>query len=288
MTPPSTLFSYPAVENGHLATCETVVSTMDAARELLGSGRMDLVGVRAEYQSAGRGRQGGAWLAPPGTCLLVTYILRSSGLPDFARNLPFAAGVAVAEVVEELTDISVKLKWPNDVLASGKKLAGILVETVTHFEGGSSLPLSTGQFDGSVFQGQTTYRPETSKAGARSRPPKRAGSELIYLVGVGLNVNVDRFPEELAQHATSLEIETGLLFDVGEIEEAVRRNLFRIACHQWSEILGDWRARDDTAGRLYRTPDGAEGVAVSVTDQGILRLRCGNSIIETLAATSIR
>jgi BirA family transcriptional regulator, biotin operon repressor / biotin---[acetyl-CoA-carboxylase] ligase len=75
--------------------------------------------VTAAAQTAGRGRQGRSWSAPPGRALLCSLVLR-----DPPRLLPLAAGVAVAEVA----DPRALVKWPNDVLLGGRKVAGILVE----------------------------------------------------------------------------------------------------------------------------------------------------------------
>ena len=76
----------------------------------------------AGEQSAGRGRQGRTWSAPPGRALLCSLILR-----DPPRLLPLLAGVAVAEVAD-LAGAPAQVKWPNDVLIDGRKVAGILVE----------------------------------------------------------------------------------------------------------------------------------------------------------------
>jgi BirA family biotin operon repressor/biotin-[acetyl-CoA-carboxylase] ligase len=75
--------------------------------------------VTAAEQSAGRGRQGRTWSAPPGRALLMSLVLRS---PD--RMLPLAAAVAVAEAA----GAEAAIKWPNDVLLGGRKVAGILAE----------------------------------------------------------------------------------------------------------------------------------------------------------------
>ena len=73
----------------------------------------------AAEQTAGRGRQGRTWSAPPGRALLCSIVIR-----DPPRLLPVAAGVAVAEVVGS----GARIKWPNDVLVEGLKVAGILAE----------------------------------------------------------------------------------------------------------------------------------------------------------------
>ena len=94
-------------------------STNDRARELAGAGAPHGTLVTADAQSAGRGRQGRTWSAPAGRALLLSLVLRGT-----SPLLPLAAAVAVADVCGDLAQI----KWPNDVLLDGRKVAGILVE----------------------------------------------------------------------------------------------------------------------------------------------------------------
>jgi BirA family transcriptional regulator, biotin operon repressor / biotin---[acetyl-CoA-carboxylase] ligase len=81
----------------------------------------------ADYQTAGRGRLGRAWEAPPGTALLFSLLLK----PPPARRVPelsLVAGVAVADMLERTTGLAVQLKWPNDVMLRRMKVAGCLAE----------------------------------------------------------------------------------------------------------------------------------------------------------------
>lgn len=94
-------------------------STNDHARELAARGAPHGALITAGAQSAGRGRQGRSWVAPPGRALLCSLVLREPG-----ELVSLAAGVAVAE----LAGPTAKVKWPNDVLLDGRKVAGILVE----------------------------------------------------------------------------------------------------------------------------------------------------------------
>jgi BirA family biotin operon repressor/biotin-[acetyl-CoA-carboxylase] ligase len=98
-------------------------STNARARELAAGGAPHGTVVSAAEQTAGRGRQGRTWSAPAGRALLCSLVLRH--LP---RLLPLAAGVAVAETCEALGSPAALVKWPNDVLIEGRKVAGILVE----------------------------------------------------------------------------------------------------------------------------------------------------------------
>lgn len=89
--------------------------------------------VAAEAQSAGRGRGGHSWASPPGN-LFVSVLLRPRLPPEVVTLLPLLAGTSVAEALDEW-GIEAALKWPNDVLAGGRKLAGILVESTSGASG---------------------------------------------------------------------------------------------------------------------------------------------------------
>jgi BirA family transcriptional regulator, biotin operon repressor / biotin---[acetyl-CoA-carboxylase] ligase len=97
----------------------TTDSTNDRARELASGGAPDGTLVTAAGQTAGRGRQGRSWAGPPGRSLLLSVVLR-----DFDGLLSLRAGLAVADVAGEVAVV----KWPNDVLLDGRKVAGVLVE----------------------------------------------------------------------------------------------------------------------------------------------------------------
>ena len=81
----------------------------------------------ADHQSAGRGRLGRSWEAPPGTALLFSVLLKPP--PERApHELSLVAGVAVADTLELVTGLSVQIKWPNDVMLRRAKVAGCLAE----------------------------------------------------------------------------------------------------------------------------------------------------------------
>jgi BirA family biotin operon repressor/biotin-[acetyl-CoA-carboxylase] ligase len=101
------------VEQPRIVRLETVTSTQEVARPLpIGSI------VVADHQSAGRGRLGRRWEAPPGSSLLASFVLAANPL------MSLVAGVAAAEACGE----PARLKWPNDVMVGGRKAGGILVE----------------------------------------------------------------------------------------------------------------------------------------------------------------
>lgn len=115
-------------------------STNDVASRLAAAGAPDGTTVVADTQTAGRGRLGRAWFSPPGTGLYVSVVVRldppggraacdplMAPVPAPAR-LTLLAGVALAEAVRRATGLPVELKWPNDLVFCGRKLAGILAE----------------------------------------------------------------------------------------------------------------------------------------------------------------
>lgn len=101
-------------------------STNERARALAAAGAPHGTLVTADEQSAGRGRQGRSWVAPPGRALLMSLVVR--GLGESASMLPLAAAVAVCEACERAARVECAIKWPNDVWICGRKVSGILVE----------------------------------------------------------------------------------------------------------------------------------------------------------------
>jgi BirA family biotin operon repressor/biotin-[acetyl-CoA-carboxylase] ligase len=103
------------------------VAQCESTQDLLDSDDPEGAVVAADYQTAGRGRQGRRWVAPAGKAIQLSLLLRPP--PDRRQpELSLVAGVAVADAVEETLGLSAQIKWPNDVLVNRKKVAGILAE----------------------------------------------------------------------------------------------------------------------------------------------------------------
>ena len=89
-----------------------------------------------DYQSAGRGRQGRTWTAPPGSGIAMSLLVRPDGIdPSRWSWLPLLAGLAVSDGVRRAADVPAVLKWPNDVLIADRKVCGILSERVDTAQG---------------------------------------------------------------------------------------------------------------------------------------------------------
>jgi BirA family transcriptional regulator, biotin operon repressor / biotin---[acetyl-CoA-carboxylase] ligase len=94
-----------------------------------GNGAPQGLVLAAESQTAGRGRMGRRWYSPPRAALTFSVLLRPGDMPPASRGwVPLLAGVAVAGAIRAETGLDARLKWPNDVLVSGAKVAGILAE----------------------------------------------------------------------------------------------------------------------------------------------------------------
>jgi BirA family biotin operon repressor/biotin-[acetyl-CoA-carboxylase] ligase len=112
-----------------LAAYETIGSTNDEAKHLARAGEPEGLVVWAREQHSARGRRGRSWASPPGN-LYMSLVLRPRCAPASAAQLGFVTALALGEALATLAPgIDFRLKWPNDVLANGKKLAGILLET---------------------------------------------------------------------------------------------------------------------------------------------------------------
>ena len=104
-------------------------STNAEALRLAAEGAPEGTVVVADTQTAGRGRLGRSWWSVPGTALLASWIVRPSLPPDRIPLLTLVTGVAAARALGAATGLEVGLKWPNDLLAGGRKLGGILAES---------------------------------------------------------------------------------------------------------------------------------------------------------------
>ncbi len=146
-------------------------TNLDALRWAAEEGAAEGSLVVSDEQTAGRGRWGRSWVAAPGSALMFSLVLRPHD-PIDGGLLTTAAGLAVADGIQSASGLSTMLKWPNDVLVAGRKVAGILVEART---GGSS--------------GDAT------------------GNAIVVGAGINLHWRRDEFPSDLAESATSIAAE---------------------------------------------------------------------------------
>lgn len=233
-----------AVESGpfgrNLVFYPRTSSTNNMARQLANKHFPAGTLVVTDEQTAGRGRMGRTWVAPPGTALLISILFRPPVPPSQAYRLVMATGLAAAEACEaaaEVAGIAVDVKWPNDLQIGGLKLAGLLPESA-------------------VIGGRLAH----------------------VIVGLGLNVNQTFAPPDpLHGVATSLRQATGRDFDRAALLAAIMGRLniwyYRLT---GDGLIDAWRGRCVTLGKRVRieTPDGVvEGQAEDLEPSGALLLR---------------
>ena len=132
---------------GEVVVADAVTSTHSLIREAALSGAAAGTLLVADEQTAGRGRVGRSWWAPPGTAVLMSWVWRPAEVAAPAWGwLPLLVGVAVSRASERVTGIPMRLKWPNDVLAEpqvagarGGKVAGVLLERVDTASGPAAI-----------------------------------------------------------------------------------------------------------------------------------------------------
>lgn len=222
---------------------ERIESTNTRARELAAEGAPHGTVVTADEQTAGRGRQGRTWTAPPGKALLYSAIVRP--LDDRHLMLPLAAPLAVCEAAEELRPgLECGVKWPNDVQVEGRKLAGILVEARPQ-DGwavvgvGLNLTISPNEFPPDLQDKAVSIfsSDEGGLGGTRQASPQfaQAGPTQSPLTAA----------------------------------EVLNRHLGRWVQSDPETVLAAWRQRDALKGREISW-DGGSGVADGVDDRGYL------------------
>jgi len=220
----------PPVAAPALVRLGRVDSTQTVAFALAADGAADRTVVVAQAQTAGRGRHGRLWLDEPGASLLTSIILRPRLEPARLPTLSLAAGVAVVEALERVTGLKPRLKWPNDVLVDGRKLAGILLESRI-----SPSPLVVLGIGVNLAQ--------------RVFPADLAERATSVRLATGRRVDAD-----------------ALLTALLESLDAWRT---RLETEGWAPIRERWRALTETLGRRVSI-DSVEGVAVDVDEDGAL------------------
>ena len=204
--------------------------------------------VVADAQTAGRGRMDRAWFSPEKVNLYFSLLLRPDVKPHDAASLPLVIGLAVAEALAECEPaLQPQIKWPNDILARGKKLCGILCET--HLKGESVDYLVAG-------------------------------------IGVNVNIEMGQMPAKLQATATSVVIEAGRALPRKKLLAAIL-NRFEALYDQWRvfgfkalapqvnllDALRDKHVRMELSGKPV------EGTACGIQADGALLLRTAKGIV---------
>ena len=236
------------VFTAHVSWYSCVSSTNDVAAALANAGAVEGTVVAAGAQSAGRGRLGRTWASPPDAGLYVSIVLR----PDATTTglITLAAGVAIAEGIEAASGLPTVVKWPNDVYAGGRKLAGVLAEA--NAEAGAIRFVIVG-FGINVMPG--AYPPDV-----------RARATSIE--------------SELGRH-----VDRGLV--LAECLVALAERYGDLRDGRTATVIAAWRRRGAaTMGSRVEWGDGADlhqGVVEGIDDSGALIVRAGADVHRILS-----
>jgi BirA family biotin operon repressor/biotin-[acetyl-CoA-carboxylase] ligase len=171
-------------------------STVPSTQRLLGADDPEGSVAVADEQTEGRGRLGRSWSAPAGTSILVSVLLRPNVEPPRLPELSVVAGRAVASAIQEETGVAATIKFPNDVLIAGRKVAGILAEAA---EGrvvlgiGINVNQTAEELPDDVQTAPTSLRVETGRSVERAR--------LLAAVLTRLEREYDRWSREAKRPA---------------------------------------------------------------------------------------
>jgi BirA family biotin operon repressor/biotin-[acetyl-CoA-carboxylase] ligase len=216
-------------------------STNIRAEQLAAEGAPEGTVVIAEKQTQGKGRRGRNWFSPPSEGIYFSIILRPRISPHEAPKLTLMASVAVAETVLSLTQLRVNIKWPNDILINGKKLAGILTEISAEMD-------------------RIHY--------------------VVIGIGINVNTRTESFPPDIRDRATSILLETGAVYQRVALLRVflewleVYYDMFNVKGFQ--PIMNRWKQLSDMMGKQISVDlinHTFTGEVLDIDEDGFLLLR---------------
>jgi BirA family biotin operon repressor/biotin-[acetyl-CoA-carboxylase] ligase len=234
---------------------EQTTSTNDVIEKLARDGVKEGAVVFAESQTKGRGRLGRKWISPGRKGLWFSVLLRPDLRPQETTQLTVASATALRRAIQSETGLRAEIKWPNDIVIGGKKVAGILTE------------LSA----------------ELDKV-----------RHVILGIGVDVNLGAGEFPPELRKLATSLKIESGKTISRAGLATAILCELdsdyARICGGFFAEVADEWQEHCKTIGRQVTIQIGERrirGHAEALDDDGALLLRTDHGRLERITGGDV-
>ena len=215
---------------------DTTESTQNEVTRYALGGADEGLAVGAGYQSQGRGRLDREWLSTEGSSILVSILLKPE--KRYVNHIVVMAALGLESFIKQIDpNIPVSIKWPNDILIEGKKVAGILVERT---------------------------------------PAHQTGMQDIVVLGMGVNMNLDTSKiSEIASISTSLYNFTGKTFDLVNGYATLFKNLeaHYELLKNGTDLFSEWKNKLITLGRTVKITDGQEeivGLAKDVDETGSL------------------
>lgn len=229
---------------------QETASTNDVVEKLARDGVKEGVVVFAESQTKGRGRLGRKWVSPAKKGLWFSVLLRPPIRPSEATQLTVAAATALARAIQKQTNLSPDIKWPNDLLLRGRKVAGILTELSAEVD---------------------------------------RVKHIILGIGLDVNQTTADFPADVRKLATSLKIECGRAIDRAALAAAILQELdrdyARICEGGFAALADEWESRCTTIGQNVIICIGerrVRGRAEALDDDGALLVRTEHGRLERI------
>jgi BirA family biotin operon repressor/biotin-[acetyl-CoA-carboxylase] ligase len=234
---------------------EETTSTNDVVEKLARDGVKEGVVVFAESQTKGRGRLGRKWMSPTHKGLWFSVLLRPELRPQETTQLTVASATALRRAIQTETGLKPEIKWPNDILIGGKKVAGILTELSAEVD---------------------------------------RVKHIILGIGIDVNLDAGEFPADLKKIATSLKIEAGETVSRAELATAILRELdkdySRVCGHFFADVADEWEENCTTIGKSVAVQIGERkirGRAESLDDDGALLLRTEHGHLERITGGDV-
>ncbi len=239
-----------------IISLEEADSTNLQASRLGDEGADDGLVVIADRQSSGKGRMGRQWESPGGVNLYASILLRPPVMPFEAPKLTFLSAVAVCRAIKNCTALQPTVKWPNDILLNGAKVAGLLNEMSSETD-------------------QVHY--------------------VVLGIGVNLNMRAEQFPDDLRYPATSLAIASGKVVSRLAFTRSLLQELdaiYQLYLEQGSApVFTAWTELCDLTGKRVQVDCNnllIEGTMVGLGDDGALLVRTSAGKIESIYAGDVR
>jgi BirA family transcriptional regulator, biotin operon repressor / biotin---[acetyl-CoA-carboxylase] ligase len=234
---------------------EQTTSTNDVIEKLARDGVKEGVVVFAESQTKGRGRLGRKWISPAHKGLWFSILLRPDLRPQETTQLTVASATALRRAIQSETGLKPEIKWPNDILIGGKKVAGILTELSAELD-------------------KVRY--------------------VILGIGIDVNLDAGEFPAELKKTATSLKIEAGETISRAELATTILLELdkdySRICSGKFAAVGDEWQENCVTIGKNVTVQIGERkirGRAESLDDDGALCVRTEHGHLERITGGDV-
>lgn len=234
---------------------EQLASTNLTAMELGEAGAAEGLVVIAEQQTAGKGRLGRRWESPAGVNLYLSILLRPAMPPWEVPRLTFLSAVAAARALQDVTDLKVEVKWPNDLLVNGKKIAGLLNEMSAESD---------------------------------------AVHQVVLGLGLNINMTADQFPSELRYPATSVWLEKGTLTSRLDVVVALLEHFDRLYAeflrYGMEPVRQAWQELFTMLGKVVRVESGPaslKGMVAGIDEEGALLLQLPDGKIEKVLAGDV-